>query len=147
MAGNAYKRTVLELEVVLEEKLAQLKILEEENTRLRRHEAALSTAVGSVEGSVTMKAKVLRSSSFGPADSGSSRGWSPGVGDTCVPSSPHAMLEKVEEKEREIRREMRQLGAGEHHVCRPFGCCFACCCCCSAAAVLPMCLSLDAHVM
>lgn len=113
MAGNAYKRTVLELEVVLEEKLAQLKILEEENTRLRRHEAALSTAVGSVEGSVSMKAKVLRSSSLGPADSGSSRGLSPGVGDTCVPSSPHAMLEKVGEKEKEIRREMRQLGAGE----------------------------------
>jgi hypothetical protein len=128
MAGNAYKRTVLELEVVLEEKLAQLKILEEENTRLRRHEAALSTAVGSVEGSVTMKAKVLRSSSLGPADSGSSRGWSPGVGDTCVPSSPHAMLEKVEEKEREIRREMRQLGAGKNHGCRPCCCCCACCC-------------------
>ncbi|WIA37114.1 hypothetical protein OEZ86_014080 [Tetradesmus obliquus] len=45
---------------------------------------------------------------------GSSRGLSPGVGDTCVPSSPHAMLEKVGEKEKEIRREMRQLGAGNY---------------------------------
>ncbi|WIA16891.1 hypothetical protein OEZ85_013818 [Tetradesmus obliquus] len=113
-SSGSSSRSHLLLEVVLEEKLAQLKILEEENTRLRRHEAALSTAVGSVEGSVSMKAKVLRSSSLGPADSGSSRGLSPGVGDTCVPSSPHTMLEKVEEKEKEIRREMRQLGAGNY---------------------------------
>lgn len=113
MSGNAYKRTVLELEGVLEEKLAQLKLLEDENTKLRRREAALSTAVGSVEGSVNAKARVLRSKSLGEELAlSSSSPHQQSLADRVASLSSEAMLAKVEEMEKEIKKAMRQLGAG-----------------------------------
>ncbi|KAF8065748.1 hypothetical protein HT031_002808 [Scenedesmus sp. PABB004] len=60
MSGNKYTRSVNELEAQLSRKLAEVKLLQEENAALRQKDRALSTFIGGVEGGIEAREAAIQ---------------------------------------------------------------------------------------
>lgn len=108
MSGNKYTRTVNQLESELAAKLAEVKLLQDENSRLRARDRALTTFTGGVDSGSGVESSLLASTT------GSSAALAACSGDgSTAPLQPSDdTAKRIAAIERQVQALLGQIGPG-----------------------------------